>query len=194
MALIKATARNPCAKRFSSTHSCWIVGFLQHLKLPTYHPCRLRMKSLAFYLCLLATLLQAIFASSSLNKGRATLSTHKESDASKPKRVVGKSVKQEKSKGVKKPQGKNLLNKNVSKSKNVVVSKEDKSKLLIDLLPKVVVEIVIGYFNDNLYPIIISAHNWLLRRAPRIAVDSARLYVLTESEGLQSVNHSCKYK
>ena len=157
------------------------------------------MKLLHFYLCLLVILLQTVFASSSLNKKDATLSSGKKSGASKPKRAVGKRVKQ-KSTGAKQKQSTGvkkshvtLLKKKVgknSKRRNVVVVKEDKPILLSKILPKVVVEIVIGYFIDNLHPAIISSHSWALEEMPQIAVDSTRVYMITESEGLKGLKHS----
>ena len=67
---------------------------------------------------------------------------------------------------------------------------ESKPTLLIELLPEKLVRLVIEYFNDDTYPVIVSTHNWTLKCAPEIAVDSARLYVLTCSEGLKGLNHS----
>ena len=67
---------------------------------------------------------------------------------------------------------------------------ESKPKLLNELLPEKLVKLVIEYFNDNTYPIIVSAHSWSLQDEPMIAVDSTRLYVITRSEGLKGLNHS----
>ena len=142
------------------------------------------------YLCLPAIVFHAIFASSSLNGDGASLSINKTApfksrkSHSKAKPVVGKLVcKGKPSSSKKKPQKKR------SKSKNVLV-KENESKLLIELLPKELVEIVIGYFDDGSHPITVSTHNWALKDRPIIAVDSARLYVLTHSQGLKGLNHS----
>ena len=68
-------------------------------------------------------------------------------------------------------------------------SLESKPTLLSELLPKKLVEIVIGYFDDNTYPITVSTHNWTLKYKPEIEIDSARLYVLTASEGLKCLSH-----
>ena len=123
-----------------------------------------------------------------MNKDCASLSADKESGGSKPKKVVGKLVK--KSPAAKKPHGKELLKKKrVSKSENVMV-KKSRSGLLIELQPKELVKIVIDYFNDNFLPFIVSMHTWTLIHRPLIAVDGARVYVLTDSEGLKGLNHS----
>ena len=63
--------------------------------------------------------------------------------------------------------------------------------LLTQILPKALVKLAIDYFNDiNLYSILVSTHNWLLRYTPQIAVDSARLYLLTKSKSLKGLGHS----
>ena len=154
------------------------------------------MKLIAFYLCLFTVLFHAIFASSSLDKEGTSLSTGEESGGLKPKKAVGKLVKKKKPQGAKKkPQGKKLLKKKKrgdksSKRKEVVV-KENKLKLLIELLLKELVEIVIGYFIDiNLHPIIVSTHNWALKDRPRIAIDSTRLYVMADADGIKGLDHS----
>ena len=49
---------------------------------------------------------------------------------------------------------------------------------------------MVGYFDDDMYPIVVSTHNRLLKGIPKIAVDGARLYVLTCSEGIKGLNHS----
>ena len=138
------------------------------------------MKPLLLYLCLPAILFQAIFASSSLNES-ASLSSGKKSDGSKPKKATGTLI-AEKSARPKK-------HRKARKHKDVLV-KENRPKLLIDVLPKELVKLVISYFNDDTYPIIVSTYNWLFGKIREIAVDSARLYVLTESEGLKSLSHS----
>ena len=74
-------------------------------------------------------------------------------------------------------------------TKDVVV-KENEPKFLSKLLPTVLVDLIFDYFNDDTYPIIVSTHNWLLKDMPGIAVDSARLYVITDSEGIKGLNHS----
>ena len=58
------------------------------------------------------------------------------------------------------------------------------------LLLKELVEIVIDYFDDGSYPITVSTHNWAFENITEIAVDSARLYVLTRSQGLKGLDHS----
>ena len=151
------------------------------------------MKLLHFYLCLLVILLQTIFASSS-STGNASLKS-KKSGSARPKKVVGKPAKQKKSTRVKKPQVKNSLKKKkrVGKNSNVkgiVAIKEDNPMLLIELLLKELVEIVIGYFNDDAYPIIVSTHNWLLENVCGVEVDSARVYLRTDLEGVKGLNHS----
>ena len=67
---------------------------------------------------------------------------------------------------------------------------ESKPALLIELLPERLVSLVIEYFNDDSYPVIVSTHCWLLKYIHGIAVDSARLYVITVSNGLKGLNHS----
>ena len=62
-------------------------------------------------------------------------------------------------------------------------------KLLTELLPEKLAKLVIEYFNDDTYPIIVSTHNWTLKCKPKIAVDSARLYVMANSEGLKGLDH-----
>ena len=146
------------------------------------------MKLLVFYLCLLVILLQAIFASSSLNKGCASLTTDKESGGSKAKKVVGKRAKKKKSTGVKKLQGKKLLKKGAGKIKGIGI-KKNRSKSLIEFLPDILVKIVVGYFIDTFYPFVVSKHSWALHTISEIAVDSARLYVKT-SEGIKGLSHS----
>ena len=149
------------------------------------------MKPLPSYLSLFAILFQAIFASTFLNEKDSSLSTNKTASfksrraRAKAKPVVGKLVWKKKlpTSTKKKAQNKH------GKSKDVLV-KEDKSILLIELLPKELVEIVIGYFDDDTYPIIVSTHNWSLKDRPIIAVDSARLYAPTHSEGLKGLSHS----
>ena len=147
------------------------------------------MKPLILYLCLSAIVFHAIFASLSLN-GSASLSSNKTAPFksrkphSKAKPVAGKLIcKEEPPRTKKKPQ--NIR----SKSKNVLV-KENELKLLIELLSKELVEIVIGYFKDDTYPFIISTHDWALEAITGIAVDSARVYVLTNVEGIKSLDHS----
>ena len=67
---------------------------------------------------------------------------------------------------------------------------EAEPKLLSELLPEELVRLVIAYFNDDTYLFIVSTHNWTLRNINEIAVDSARLYVLTGVEGLKGLKHS----
>ena len=148
-----------------------------------------------FYLSLLAILLQAIFASTFLNGGAVSLATSKGSGSSRPKKATGGLVKK-RSPTAKKPRGKKLLKKRKrggknSNSKGAAV-KEDKPKFLIELLPEALVKLVLDYFNDNFYQIIVSTHNWLFKEEPVIAVDSARMYVMAVSEGIRSLNHSLK--
>ena len=151
------------------------------------------MKLFPFCLYLVAILLQAIFSSSSWNEEGASLSIGKKSGGAKPKKIVGRPVEKRRSTGVKKLQVKlarKAASKN-SKAKNVVVAKEDKSKFLIEMLPKALVQIVIGYFNDDLYSRIVSIHHWALKDIRKIAVDSARIYVIPNSEGIiKGLNHS----
>ena len=148
------------------------------------------MKPLLLYLCLFTVLFQAIFASSSLN-GSASLSTNKTAPLkgrkshSKAKPAVGKPVWKKKLPSIKKK----VQNKR-RKRKNVLV-KEDKPILLINLLPKELVKLVIDYFIDiNLYPIIVSTHNWIFQKKPEIAVDNARLYVMADAEGIKGLDHA----
>ena len=61
---------------------------------------------------------------------------------------------------------------------------------MIDLLPKALVKLVVDYFNDDTYPIIVSTHSWTLKYEPRIAVDSVRLYVIADAEGIKGLSHS----
>ena len=149
------------------------------------------MKLLPFYLCLLAIIFQAIFTSTFLADKHPSLSADKESGISKPKKAVGKLVSKRK---LRNTNNKSLMTKNKrgrknGKSKDILV-KEDKSKLLIELLPKELVKLVISYFNDDTYPFIVSTHSWLLNDRPAIAVDSARVYLLTKLDGLKGLNHS----
>lgn len=75
-------------------------------------------------------------------------------------------------------------------TKDVVV-KENEPKFLSKLLPTVLFELIFNYFNDDTYPFIVYIHNWLLNDfMPRIAVDTTRLYMATDSEGLKGLNHS----
>ena len=148
------------------------------------------MKLIAFYLCLFTVIFQVIFASTFLNGDGATLSSNKTApfksrkSRSKAKPVVGKPVCKEELPSSRKPQNKR------GKGKNVLV-KENKLKLLIELLLKELVEIVIGYFIDiNLHPIIVSTHNWALKDRPRIAIDSTRLYVMADADGIKGLDHS----
>ena len=146
------------------------------------------MKPLLLYLCLPAIVFQAIFASSSLN-GRASLSTNKTAPLksrkphSKAKPTVGKLVCKEELPSSRKAQNKR------SKSKNVLVKKNE-LRLLIEFLLKELVEIVIDYFDDDTYPFIVSTHNWSFKEIPRIEVDSARLYVMAYAEGIKGLDHS----
>ena len=139
-------------------------------------------------------MLKAIFASSSSNRKDVSLSAPKESGVSKPKKVTGTLI-AKKSRGVKKPQGKNSLKKKKkfaknSKGKSVAVVKENKPMLLIEMLPKKVVKLVIDYFIDvNLYYILVSTRRWTFEALNGIAVDSAGVYILTCSEGLKGLSH-----
>ena len=146
---------------------------LQHLLLPSIRFC-FEMRLLPFYLCALAAILQAISAST-LSKDEGASLKNKESGDSRLKPIVGKLVK----KG--KPQGK--CNKELA-------IKENKLKLLIELLPKELVTIVIGYFDDDAYSFIASTHSWLCKNIDKITVDSARLYVLASAKGIKGLNHA----
>lgn len=129
------------------------------------------MKLPPFYSYLLAILFQALFASTSSGEGAAL--KREALSGSKTTPVVDKS-----------------LRKGTSKhGKDSVMVKEDRPKSLSELLPKTLVEIVIGYFND-IYPILVSTHNWSCKAEPRIAVDSARVYVMTCFDGIRGLNHS----
>ena len=121
----------------------------------------------------------------SLSTSKAAYLKNKKS-CSKAKPIAGKLVWRKKLPSAKK---KNSRACKCDKSKDVVV-KENELKLLIDILPKALVELVIDYFKDDAYPITVSTHKWLIKGIYRIAVDSARLYVLTHSEGLKGLNHS----
>ena len=141
------------------------------------------------YLSLFAILFQAIFASSSLD-GSVSLSISKfapfksKISHSKAKPAVNKLVCKKKLPSTrKKTQNKHGKN-------NTVVVKANELKLLIELLLKELVEIVVGYFNDDTYPFIVSTHNWLLKGKPRVAVDGARLYVIADAEGIKCLNHT----
>ena len=159
--------------------------FLQH---PLLESSCFKMKPLLLYLCLPAIVFQAIFASSSLN-GSASLSTNKTAPLksrkphSKAKPTVGKLVCKEELPSSRKAQNKR------SKSKNVLVKKNE-LRLLIEFLLKELVEIVIDYFDDDTYPFIVSTHNWSFKEIPRIEVDSARVYMLTRSQGLKALDHA----
>ena len=186
MAPIKATAHSPSAKISSSLHQLTSL-LASHLKLLSIHLC-FTMRLLHFYLSLFA-MSQAIFASSSSNGKDAALKS-KKPGSSKPKKLVGKLVSKRK---LPSTSNKLLTTKNkVRKSgkSTDVVAKKNKSKRLAELLPRELVELVIDYFNDDTYPFIVSTHNWLLESITGIAVDSARLYVLTRSEGLKGLSHS----
>ena len=67
---------------------------------------------------------------------------------------------------------------------------ESRPKLLSELLPKRLVKLVIGYFDDGTYPFAVSTHRWALKDVRGIAVDSARMYVMTKSEGIKGLSHS----
>lgn len=75
-------------------------------------------------------------------------------------------------------------------SKDAAASTKDRPGLLTRLLPKTLVEIVIGYLNDEKYSIFVFALTWSLTGIPRIAVDSVRVYVMTDSQGLKGLVHS----
>lgn len=147
-------------------------------QLLTLHPrassvqAGLKMNLLPFYPCLLAILLQAALTSF-ISKGPG---------GSKP--VAGTLVKKRKLSDTNKrlPVGKS---KRVGKSTNVVAKPR-----LSDMLPAALVRIVIDYFNDNQYSILVSMHTWTLTDKPEIAVDSTRLYVITESDGIKGLDHS----
>ena len=150
------------------------------------------MKLLPSYLCLLAIIFQVSLASSSVSGKGASLSSSKVAlfksgkSRSKAKPVVGRLVCKKKLPSTK------AKTKGVCKSdnrKNVMI-KENKPKLLIDLLLKELVEIVIGYLNDDTYPFIVSTHNWVLDNVMRIAVDGARLYMITWESGIKGLDHS----
>ena len=145
------------------------------------------MKLLHFCLCLLAISFQAIFASSS-SAGSASLKS-KRSGGSKTKKPVGKLVWKKKLSGAKRNVPEDIEIDKRGKSKDVVIMKSCILKLS-DLLPKALVEIVISYFTDNLYHFIVSTHNWTFKDEVAVAVDSARLYVLTRSESIKGLDHS----
>jgi hypothetical protein len=46
----------------------------------------------------------------------------------------------------------------------------------------------VDYLGDS-YPIVVSTHSWSLKDKPRIAVDGARLYVVT-SDGIKGISHA----
>ena len=172
------------------------------------------MKPLPSYLSLFAILFQAIFASSSLN-GSASLKS-KKPGGSNAKKVVGKlvmklsaffstdrdalamdkpavdkSVTEETMPSTSKQfQTKNITGKHRQKRRNNAVSMQSESKLLIELLPKELVRIVIDYFDDNFYPLIVSTYSCSFENAFTIAVDSARVYMLINSEGIKGLHHS----
>ena len=145
------------------------------------------MRLLSFYLCLLAILFQPIFASSSSNGKDAALKS-KKPGSSKPKKVIGTPVGKRKL-----PSTSNKLpttkNKKIRKSRDIM-AKKNRTRLLAELLPRELVKLVIDYFNDDTYPFIVSTHNWLLESITGIAVDSARVYVVTKSEGIKGLGHS----
>ena len=149
-----------------------------------------KMKLLHFYPCLLAIIFQAIFASTFLNRDGVSLSTSKVAQLkrknfrSKAKPIAGKLVWSKRLQSTKKK------NNRAFKSYKDTVIRGEKPEPLINLLPKELVRIVIGYFDDDTYPFIVSAHSWLLGKMPKIAVDDARVYVVTDSEGIKGLNHS----
>ena len=132
------------------------------------------MKLFPFYLCLPVILLQAIFASSSLNGKGASHSTRKaeqlksRTSGSRFKPIAGKLVRKKKPPSTKKKSPRVCKK---DKSKDIVIM-QNKSKPLIELLPKELVKLVIAYFDDNLYSLIVSAHNYSFKKALAIAVDS----------------------
>ena len=67
---------------------------------------------------------------------------------------------------------------------------ESKPKLLGEWLPKKLVKLVIDYFDDGAYSIIVSTHSWAVGNINEIAVDSARVYLVTESKGIKGLEHS----
>ena len=173
-------------KRFSSSHTL-VVDFFATPNLPSIR--LFQNETTRFYLCLFAIILQATFAST-FSKG-GSLSSNKESGGPKPKKVVGKLLSNRKlsSSSNKSPTAMNKRVCSKGKSKDVV-NKKNKPKFLTDLLPRELVELVIAYFNDDAYPITVSTHNWAFKGIVNgIAVDSARLYVLTEAEGIKSLSH-----
>ena len=126
-----------------------------------------------------AILFQAIFASSSLSGDGAFLPPDKESGGRKAKKIVGK-----------------LFTKLCIFSKDSdaplmdnVVFKKSKSESLIELLPKEPVKLTIDYFNDDTHPFIVSTHNWLLKDMSMVAVDSARVHVVIDSEEIKGLSH-----
>lgn len=144
------------------------------------------MKLFSFYLCLPAIVFQAIFASSSLDREGASL-TSKKSDVSKVKKV-SKLARRKKLASAKELQaaetGKDY------KSKDVMLKENSKSGLLIEVLPKELVQLVADYLEEDNYSVLVSTRSWSFKEAPKIAVDATRLYVLTELEGLKGLSHS----
>ena len=151
------------------------------------------MELLPFYLCLLAILFQASFASSFLNGKSASLSTNKAAPfksrkrCSKAKPIAGKLIWRKKLPSTR--ESRDVEIGEHSKTKDVMV-KENKSKSLIELLPKALVKLVIDYFSDESYSILVSTYSWLLKDIREVAVDSARVYVIVESDGIKSLDHS----
>lgn len=137
------------------------------------------MKLPSFRLCLLAILLQTIFESLSLDSNASLSST--ERGSAKPKPAVGKAVKKRKlpSTDKKSPVTKN---KRAGKRRNAkeVVAKKGSNPTLSGLLPKALVELVIAYFSNEKYSILVSTHSWPFEDKPKIAVDSTRVYVITK--------------
>ena len=68
----------------------------------------------------------------------------------------------------------------------------DSAELLASILPAVLVRVVIEYYFDadeEVYPVIVSARNWLLKGTPHIAVDNTKAYLVGESVGIVGVDH-----
>lgn len=103
----------------------------------------------------------------------------------KAKPIVGKLVWRKKLPSA----GKNNEARKSGKSKRFVI-KENKPKPLINLLPKTLVKLVIDYFADNLYSLIVSTHKCLFQKELlEIAVDSARVYLIPRSGGITGLSH-----
>ena len=146
------------------------------------------MEPLLSYLCLPAILFQTIFASSSLNGSASLLINKTASFKNRKSRPRAKPI-ASKLVGKKKLPNAKKKSKRICKRKDVVAT-DSNSKFLIELLPKELFKMVIDYFNDNLYSILVSTPNWSLEDNPRITINSARVYVKVNSTCIKSLNHS----